>query len=76
MAMRGVGQGLKVVMLQFLKGSWRYGELDAANKLYPDLTIRPLGEGFVQPNPEDPETPRTYDARKRLGRRARKHFLF
>ena len=28
-ALRAVGNGMKVLMLQFLKGSWHYGELDA-----------------------------------------------
>ena len=28
-AMRAVGNGMRVLMLQFLKGSWHYGELDA-----------------------------------------------
>lgn len=55
MAMRAVGQGLKVTMLQFLKGLWKYGELDAANRLAPGLTIRPLGEGFVHVNPDNPD---------------------
>lgn len=55
MAMRAVGQGLKVAMLQFLKGSWKYGELDAADRLAPGLTIRPLGEGFVHVNPDSPD---------------------
>jgi cob(I)alamin adenosyltransferase len=54
MAMRAVGQGLKVAMLQFLKGSWKYGELETANKLAPGLTIRPLGEGFVHVDPSNP----------------------
>ncbi len=26
-ALRAVGQGLKVLMLQFIKGTWDYGEL-------------------------------------------------
>jgi len=54
MAMRAVGQGLKVAMLQFLKGSWKYGELETSNKLAPNLTIRPLGEGFVHVDPSNP----------------------
>jgi len=52
---RAIGQGLKVAMLQFLKGSWKYGELETARRLAPDLTIRPLGEGFVHVNPESPD---------------------
>ena len=55
MAMRAVGNGLKVIMLQFLKGSWHYGELETAKRLEPDLTIRQLGRGFVHVNPEHPD---------------------
>lgn len=55
MAVRAVGQGLKVAMLQFLKGSWKYGELETAKRLAPDLIIRPLGEGFVHVDPENPD---------------------
>jgi ATP:corrinoid adenosyltransferase len=32
-ALRAVGNGMKVLMLQFLKGSWHYGELDAVQGL-------------------------------------------
>ncbi len=51
LALRAVGNGLKVLIIQFLKskdaGS---GELRAAEKLAPDLEIRPRGEeGFVDP---------------------------
>ena len=58
-AFRAVGQGLKVLMVQFIKGSWHYGELDAAKMLGDDrFTIRPMGRGFVKigaekPDPED-----------------------
>jgi cob(I)alamin adenosyltransferase len=55
MAMRAVGQGLKVIMLQFLKGSWQYGELATAEKLEPDLILRPLCAGFVHVNPDNPD---------------------
>ena len=58
-ALRAVGQGLKVLMVQFLKGSWHYGELDAAQMLGEDrFKILPMGRGFVKvgaekPDPED-----------------------
>lgn len=56
---RAVGQGLKVLMVQFIKGSWHYGELDAARALGEDrFKILPMGRGFVKvgaekPDPED-----------------------
>jgi len=55
-ALRAVGQGFKVLMIQFLKGSWHYGELDSARLLGEDFELRPMGRGFVnprQPHPED-----------------------
>ena len=58
-ALRAVGQGLKVLMVQFIKGSWHYGELDAAKMLGDErLKIMPMGRGFVKvgaekPDPED-----------------------
>ncbi len=59
MAFRAVGQGLKVLMVQFIKGSWHYGELDAAKMLGEgQFKILPMGRGFVKvgaekPDPED-----------------------
>jgi cob(I)alamin adenosyltransferase len=58
-AFRAVGQGLRVLMVQFIKGSWHYGELDAARMLGDDkFAIRPMGRGFVkvggtETDPED-----------------------
>jgi cob(I)alamin adenosyltransferase len=58
-AFRAVGQGLRVLMVQFIKGSWHYGELDAAKMLGDDkIQIRPMGRGFVkvggaETDPED-----------------------
>jgi len=57
-ALRGVGQGFKVLMIQFIKGSWHYGELDSAPMLGGNFEIRPMGRGFVKvgtekPDPED-----------------------
>jgi len=48
-AFRAVGQDLKVLMVQFIKGSWHYGELDAAKMLgHGKFEIRPMGRGFVK----------------------------
>ncbi len=58
-ALRAVGQGMKVLMVQFIKGSWHYGELDAAKMLgEARFEILPMGRGFVKigaekPDPED-----------------------
>ena len=47
-ALRAVGQGMKVLMLQFIKGTWDYGELVSIKKLNHDFVIRPLGKGFIR----------------------------
>ena len=62
-ALRAAGNGMSVLVLQFLKGSWHYGELDAAAALNaalggsetgagsapaPNFVIRQLGRGFVK----------------------------
>jgi len=58
-AFRAVGQGLRVLMVQFIKGSWHYGELDTAQMLGADkMEIRAMGRGFVkvggaETDPED-----------------------
>jgi cob(I)alamin adenosyltransferase len=58
-AFRAIGQGLRVLMVQFIKGSWHYGELDTAKILGDDkIEIRPMGRGFVkvgsgETDPED-----------------------
>lgn len=51
LALRAVGQGLKVIMIQFLKGDNQTGELAAARHLSPNLQIKPMGrKGFVDPD--------------------------
>lgn len=47
-ALRATGQGLKVLMLQFIKGTWDYGELESIKRLDPDFNIKPLGKGFIR----------------------------
>ncbi len=57
-ALRAVGQGMRVLMLQFLKGSWHYGELDAVKAFGDKFILKQMGRGFVKvgsekPDPED-----------------------
>jgi cob(I)alamin adenosyltransferase len=57
-ALRAVGQGMRVLMLQFLKGSWHYGELDAVQAFGDKFVLRQMGRGFVkvggaETDPED-----------------------
>lgn len=47
LVVRATGYGLKTLMIQFVKGSWRYGELTGAERLKPEFEIRPAGKGFV-----------------------------
>ena len=57
-ALRAVGNGMKVLMLQFLKGSWHYGELDAVKAFGENFIMKQMGRGFVkvggaETDPED-----------------------
>lgn len=57
-ALRAVGNGLRVLMLQFLKGSWHYGELDAVKAFGSNFVMKQMGRGFVkiggaETDPED-----------------------
>ena len=46
-AFRAIGHGFRVCFLQFLKGSWKYGELEAAKRFEDLMEIRALGRGFT-----------------------------
>jgi cob(I)alamin adenosyltransferase len=48
MALRAAGGGLKVIVIQFLKTSNRYGELEGAKKLKPALEILQMGPPCVR----------------------------
>jgi cob(I)alamin adenosyltransferase len=43
LAFRAAGHGLKVLIIQFMKGNNLYGEMESARKLSPCLTIKPFG---------------------------------
>lgn len=47
MAIRAVGYDWNVCIIQFIKGSWKYGELDGIKKLAPNVELNVMGEGFV-----------------------------
>jgi cob(I)alamin adenosyltransferase len=47
MALRAIGYDYKVCMLQFIKGSWHYGEMDSSKKLEPNFELIAIGKGFV-----------------------------
>ena len=70
--LRAVGSGMKVLMLQFLKGSWHYGELDAVKAFGDDFVMKQMGRGFVKVGTEkpDPEDVRMVEAAWAEGERA------
>jgi len=51
-AFRAAGNGMRVLVLQFLKGSWHYGELDSAEAISSvegfSYVMKQLGRGFVK----------------------------
>ena len=47
MALRAVGYDHKVCMIQFIKGSWHYGEMDSSKKLAPEFELVAVGKGLV-----------------------------
>lgn len=56
--LRAVGNGMRVLMLQFLKGSWHYGELDAVQAFNGNFVMKQMGRGFIkvggaETDPED-----------------------
>jgi cob(I)alamin adenosyltransferase len=46
-ALRSVGDGKRVLMVQFIKGPWPSGEDESYKKLMPDFELRKRGKGFV-----------------------------
>jgi len=53
LALRAIGRGLKVYIIQFIKGGFDYGELYIVDKL-PNLTLKAFGRGkFVIQKPAE-----------------------
>ncbi|MEM3065034.1 MAG: cob(I)yrinic acid a,c-diamide adenosyltransferase [Candidatus Nitrosotenuis sp.] len=47
MALRAVGHSYKICMIQFIKGSWHYGEMSSSKRLEPEFELTAVGKGFV-----------------------------
>jgi cob(I)alamin adenosyltransferase len=47
MCVRAVGYGWNICIIQFVKGSWKYGELKGLKRLEPEVELHVVGEGFV-----------------------------
>ena len=47
MALRAVGHDHKICMIQFIKGSWHYGEMTSSKLLEPQFELVAVGKGFV-----------------------------
>jgi len=47
MCVRAVGHNLKICIIQFVKGTWKYGELEGLKKLGPNVELHVMGKGCV-----------------------------
>ncbi len=48
LALRAVGYDWHILMVQFIKGDWKYGELESYQRLAPNLELKRMGKGFVR----------------------------
>ena len=47
LALRATGYGKRTRMIQFIKGSWHYGEMASSARLEPEFEMVAVGRGFV-----------------------------
>ena len=47
LALRATGYDKRICMIQFIKGSWHYGEMDSTKRLEPEFEMVAVGKGFV-----------------------------
>ena len=45
--LRAAGYDKKICMIQFIKGSWHYGEMSSSKRLEPEFEMVAVGKGFV-----------------------------
>ncbi|MCK5566381.1 MAG: cob(I)yrinic acid a,c-diamide adenosyltransferase [Actinomycetia bacterium] len=48
LALRAAGHGQKVLILQFIKGTWKTGEAKILDRLKPEIEMEQLGKGFIK----------------------------
>ncbi len=48
LALRAAGHGQKVLILQFIKGTWKTGEAKIMDRLKPEIKMEQLGKGFIK----------------------------
>ena len=48
MALRALGHGFKVCVIQFIKGSWKYGELESVRRFKDLMDFHVMGRGFTR----------------------------
>lgn len=47
-AFRALGYGWKICMVQFIKGTWKYGEMKSVERQGERFEIHPMGAGFYK----------------------------
>ena len=47
LSMRSAGHGLKVCFIQFIKGTWKYGEMEAVERFEGLIDFHVMGRGFT-----------------------------
>ena len=68
LALRAIGRGLKVYVIQFIKGGFDYGELRVLRRL-PHLTLKAYGRGkFITAKPPENEDIRLAEEALRLAK--------
>lgn len=72
-AFRAWGDGQKVLILQFIKGAWKYGELkavEALGNIDGRIEIRPMGDGFVFHNKKNQDDEEAFRKKALLAQKA------
>lgn len=47
LALRAIGHGFKICVIQFIKGSWQYGELNSVKRFEDLMDFHVMGRGFT-----------------------------